>query len=234
MDTKSEFDKLRKPMTAKRWSFLLVAGAISIMIAIGLVNFLVDPYDYFHPTTGKDNIYFLEGKTYNRRLFNYHYLKEYSSDYGGVILGGSKGMRVSEEVLSELSGVPCRNLTAEVGNFYDYLGWVRWLTESTDIKMIFINLSSLEVDIYSEKERNVESTGYYMPAALDSEKNKLTEFIQYLYRGGIQTSIDYLKAKHDGTISVFDIERNNENDLYVNVESRKLDQIGRASCRERV
>lgn len=176
----------------------------------------------FHPTAGTGNVSYVAGKSYNRRLYHYNYLKEHYRDYGGVILGGSKGMRVSEELLSELSGTPCRNLTAEVGNFSDYLSWVRWLIGHTDIKLIFINLSTLEVDYYSEKERGVDTSGYYMPAALDKEKNKLTEFVQYLYRGGIQTSIDYLRGKRDGTLPVYSMEDINENDMYVQTEARKL------------
>jgi hypothetical protein len=66
MDTKARFEKLRSPMTGKCWTFLLVAGTESAMIA--LLNFVIDPYNSFRFPKEKGEVYSVPGKTYNRRL----------------------------------------------------------------------------------------------------------------------------------------------------------------------
>lgn len=216
-------EKLRRPMSGKQWSLVLVTGAAFVMIVIAAVNYMVDPYGYFHSAASDGELYYLPSKTYNMRLFDYEYFQENHAEYKGVIIGGSKGMQVSAEHLSSLRGIPYYNLSAEQGNFKDYLSWVRWLADHTQIQEIFLNLSTLEVDMYTEEDRNADDSGYYMPAGLDREKSKAAEFMQYLYRGGIWTSTEYMKQKIKGTLSLLSLKEWHENIPYMMIQERKQD-----------
>lgn len=226
-------EKLLCPMAAKRWAILLAAGSVCLMLAMAAVNYIVDPYSYFHSSAADGGVYYIPGKTYNLRMYQYHYFKEHHKEYDGVILGGSKGMYISEEHLYSLTGDTYYNLAANYGNFHDYLSWVRWIAQNTDIKRIFLNLSSLEVDFYTVEEREADETGYcYQPAALDTDKNKLTEFVQYLYKGGIRDSLEFLKQKTDGTLPFLPLGKSKENALYggiyTAVQDRKRDPYATA------
>lgn len=96
--------KLRQPITAKRWVLSFVGAMVFVMLMIAVVNYIVDPFSYFHaPSTGDRVAYSYDG-TYNFRLIHYRYFKEHHQEYSGVILGGSKGMYLEETYLSMVSG----------------------------------------------------------------------------------------------------------------------------------
>lgn len=227
LDKSNHWEKWRRPISGKQWTIWLVAGAVTMMIGIAVINFIVDPYGYFHSAASEGSISYLPDTTYNIRLYNYKYFQLNHEKYKGVILGGSKGMNISAGHLSELRGIPYFKLSAEHGNFRDYLIWVRWLAENTQIQEIFLNLSTLEVDFYTEEQRNASVSGYYTPASLDYEKNKVTEFMQYLYKGGIKTSMEFLWRSMNGTLPVFVVNNRDEAVLYSMKQERKQDTQNR-------
>lgn len=193
-------EKLRRPMTAKRWVLSFAGGMAFVMLLIALVNYIVDPFSYFRTPVREDRGTYTYDWNAPFRLLNYHYFAEHYQEYSGVILGGSKGMYIEESYLSQVSGEKYCQLAARNGSFHDYLDWVRWIADNTNIRHIFLNLSTLEVEWYTPEERDEEKTGNIEPAALDRDKNIVIEFIQYLYRGGIEPSLRYLKAKKDGSL----------------------------------
>lgn len=196
-----ETGKLSRPITAKRWVFSFVGMIVFVMLAIAAVNYIVDPFSYFHPLVVKDRgLYSYDGSC-NYRLVHYNYFKEHHQEYTGVILGGSKGLFIEESYINKVSGEKYCQLSATYGNFHDYLDWVRWIAENTNIRHIFLNVSTLEVCWYTPEERGEEETGCIEPAALDQDKSALVEFVKYLYRGGLEPSLKYLQAKRDGTLT---------------------------------
>ena len=60
-------EKLLCPMAAKRWVILLAAGSVCLMLAMAAVNYIVDPYSYFHSSAADGGVYYIPGKTYNLR-----------------------------------------------------------------------------------------------------------------------------------------------------------------------
>jgi len=197
-----ENGKLRQPMTARRWALSYVGAMAFVMLLIAIVNYIVDPFSYFHTSITEDRgVYSYDGNN-NLRLINYRYFKEHHQEYDGVILGGSKGKFLEESYLSMVNGKKYCQLAVNYGNFHDYLDWVRWIADNTDIQHIFLNLSTLEVQWYAPEERDEEGTGWIEPAALGQDKSVAIEFIQYLYRGGIEPSLQYLRAKKDGTLKL--------------------------------
>lgn len=184
--------KLRQPMTAKRWVLSLVGAMTFVMLMIAVVNYIVDPFSYFHSPTEDRGVYSFDG-AYNPKLANFRYFKEHHQEYSGVILGGSKTRFLEESYL--LNGNRYCNLADVQGNFYDYLNWVKWIAGNTDIRYVFLSLSTVEVEYYTPEERNAQVNGWFQPADLDRNRNRVIEFIQYLYKGGIKPSIQFLKSK---------------------------------------
>ena len=80
-------EKQRQPMTAKRWVLSFVGLITFVMLAIALVNYIVDPFGYFHAPAREDRgLYSYDGKLESFRLTNYRYFKDHHQEYTGVIL----------------------------------------------------------------------------------------------------------------------------------------------------
>lgn len=196
--TRRKVGKLRRPMTAKCWVLCLVGTMALVMVMIAVVNYIVDPFGYFHAPSRDNRGAYSYDETYNARLANFQYFKEHHSEYTGVILGGSKSMHLEESY--SINDERLYNLSAQRGNLYDYLNWTKWIANNTNIRHILISFSSLEVGWYTPEERDADGTGYILPAELDSNKSRIIEFIQYLYKGGIEPSLQYLKAKKNNSL----------------------------------
>ena len=189
--------KLRRPMTAKCWTLSLVGTMAFVMVMIAVVNYIVDPFGYFQPRTADRGAYSYDG-SYNTRLSNFRYFEEHHPEYNGVILGGSKSMFLEESYF--INGEKYCNLAINFGRLYDYLSWTEWIADNTDIQHILISLSTLEVGSYTPEERDEDGTGQISPAELDQNKNRVIQFIQYLYKGGVKPSLQYLKSKKNGSL----------------------------------
>ena len=194
--------KLRQPMTAKCWVLALVGTMTFVMLMIAVINYTVDPFGYFHPSTENRDVYSFNGEL-NYRLVNFRYFEDHHQEYSGVIIGGSKGSFVDASYLDKISGERYCNLSTSHGNFYDYLAWTKWVADNTDIQYILLNLSTLEVQWYMPEERHEDTTGFFLPAELDPNKNRVVQFIQYLYRGGLEPSVQYLDGKINNSLRFY-------------------------------
>lgn len=201
-------------MSNKKWVTGFLLGIAGIMVGIAVFNYCVDPYHYFHSTAGDGYYYTRDVVTTNLRVIKYEYLKENANKYDGVILGGSKTGGIDAGYLSQLSGDEYFNLSTQHGNFEDYYYWVKWIIENTEIKKIFLCLSTLEVDNYTEKERNAVDTGFETPAAVKTEKSKFVEKVKYLYRGGVNASFLHLGDKIQNKLDYRIIGNGNDDILW--------------------
>lgn len=181
-NTSKRTGRLGVSMSTKRWTITYVAFLAFVMLGIAVVNYIVDPYGYFHRAEEEGiNLRVANGMG-NARLVQYNYLKNHHSEYDGVILGGSKSGYITSSRVDAVSGKRYYGLMLPAASFDDYLDWTRWIAENTDLKHIFICSSTVDVN-RAVREEFEDNYFYLMPAALDSNKSKAIEFVTFLYRG---------------------------------------------------
>lgn len=210
-------------MNNKKWVLGFIAGLIGIMIGIAAFNYCVDPYHYFHSTYGEGYYYASPQVTLNDRVRQYEYLKNNHEKYQGVIIGGSKAQGVDAEYLSNIAGIKYYNMGVTRGNFLDYYNYINWIAEHTEIKHVLLYLSTLEVGWYTEEERKAEEEGSETPAAIDTSKSKVKEFVSYLYKGGVKASWYYLSDMLNGNLVRFEITRYGTRNDAENLNRRRQD-----------
>lgn len=210
-------------MNNKKWVLGFIAGLAGIMIGIAVFNYCVDPYHYFHSTYGEGYYYASPQVTLNDRVKQYEYLKNNHEKYQGIIIGGSKSQGVDAEYLSSVTGIQYYNMGVTRGNFLDYYNYISWIAEHTEINHVFLYLSTLEVGWYTEEERKAEEEGSETPAAIDTSKSRVKEFVSYLYKGGIKASWYYLSDMINGNLVRFEITEHGTRNDAGNLSRRRQD-----------
>ena len=160
-------------MTSKKWTISFLIIILVVLLAIAILNVVVDPYGYFDAIDGLN--YELNDNNYIRVLKAKH-IEKYGNNYDGYILGGSKAGGYTAEKLKELDGYNYYNTFITCGNFEEYYIFAKWIAEKTEAKKIILNLSGFEC-LFDVRSGIKQQT----PAILTG-KSQTAEFISFLFK----------------------------------------------------
>ena len=162
-------------MKGKRWICLFLAVFFVGIAGFMAFNYYVDPLDYFAVRKGDETC---DANTYTRAS-KVEYVLKHKDEIEAVTMGGSKSGGLSTQLLTEYTGKKYYNFFYNAGNFSDYLKYIRFLAENTDISEVTLHLSSFEVNYFTRED--TDNPYYQIPAAMTGSKwEELQENLNYL------------------------------------------------------
>lgn len=173
-------------INSKKYVCLCLFGMCACVLCLMLYNYVVDPYDYFN------NDY---KRTWDRsQFFKVRYIKDNHDKYDCYIIGGSNSGVLSPELIKHYTGYETYSLCFAAGNGCSYYDYTKFLIENTDVKCIFLHLSSTEV-LWSNELLESEEI-WQIPSDVKGDFfGRLKEICSYLFK-----SIDFDNVKSHLTI----------------------------------
>lgn len=179
-------------MKTKRWICLFLALFFIGIAGFMAFNYYVDPLDYFAVRKGEKTS---DANTYTRAS-KMEYVLKHKDEIEAVTMGGSKSGALSTELLTEYTGKNYYNFFYNAGNFSDYLKFIRFLAENTDISEVTLHLSSFEVDYFTRED--TDNPYYQIPAVMTGSKWEiLLENLNYLMTD-IKTTLEAFQKGDSG------------------------------------
>lgn len=186
-------------MKGKRWLCLFLAVFFVGIAGFMAFNYYVDPLDYFAVRKGEETG---DANTYTRAS-KIEYVLKHKDEIDAVTMGGSKSGALSTQLLTEYTGKNYYNFFYNAGNFSDYLKYIRFLAENTDISEVTLHLSSFEVNYFTRED--TDNPYYQLPAAMTGNKwEELLENLNYLMTD-VKTTLEAFREGENRSINLFDL-----------------------------
>lgn len=160
-----------------------VAVVLIGVIGFAALNYLVDPFGYFRLSAGFSTSFSTIKLTgdHNNRLRSVCNLKNtiQSDTYQGLIVGGSKSMPITAELMESYTGLKYLSCSASYGEFEFYEQIIRYALQHQQLRHVVLHLSGVEVWENPPSE-GVET--YRSPKVITSKNDyTLSDVIYYLF-----------------------------------------------------
>ncbi|MEI6132595.1 MAG: hypothetical protein WCQ41_07215 [Bacillota bacterium] len=128
----------------KKWTITYLSIAVTVVIALGVFNLIIDPYGVFGLDIVKVGSYDMQN---NERTAKFTYLEKNHDKFDSYIIGGSKAGALIPSLFNQYyPKAKFYNYNMVGGKFFDYQKVINYLVKNYKVKNIVFQISMLELD----------------------------------------------------------------------------------------